>query len=53
MRQASGIVPTYIILGLAALAAVVSAQQRRSDLGAALIWLLVTEGAAEPSATIR
>ncbi len=52
MRQASGIVPTYIVLGLAALAALVSVQQPRPEVRAALMWLLVTQGAAEPSATI-
>lgn len=47
MQQLAGSVPTYIAMGLAALAAVMSGgQPRLGDIDGALLWLLTAQGRA-------
>ena len=46
MRHHAGNVPTYIAIGLAALAAIMSDPRRHTDLDATLLWLLTVQGRA-------
>ena len=46
MHEQAGFMPTYLALGLAALAAVLSAPKTPRDIDADLLWLLTAEATA-------